>query len=404
MSEAITTNSTSPLPSFKEFCSQNEAIEFIPFFMCNSMREFYDRTGSTETTTKEAVTLKTFPSMSVVKKLTSTIINNKVKPVIEINKVIMPYEKRGVAIKKSKGKQESGCAKSVNSKKVKTAKFEANEFFDFKAGIHSTQLKQRGCSHEVAVIEFVDLNKNNNNNLNNCWIVRVKRNNIPFPYESEPDNNLYKKKYLMTCLNDLFLRPVNHNQMSLVINNNESIPLFYKSEDQNGAIYFLNNQLKEMQNQLTQSQQLIQELTTKINNLEEQVQGLITLNQNASKWTPVNCKEIGNISFTTKVIQSFNIPLDVIPFHAKEILVNYVFRSGSENNSWVNVWLWTEDEQGVQYKFLKKGYRYPQNAISFDNENIWMPFCHLKPNIYVTVDHLQTHICQGASMCILGYR
>ncbi|KAL9658122.1 hypothetical protein ABK040_013035 [Willaertia magna] len=161
---------------------------------------------------------------------------------------------------------------------------------------------------------------------------------------------------------------------------------------------------KESQNQLDQTQLQIKYLTNIIEALEEKVAELSRITQTANKWTPVNITEIGSISFSTLGIQIFKIPLNVIPKEAKEILINYTFRSGNENEGWVNVWLWTEDEEGLQYKFLKKSYRYPQSAISFDNENIWVPFFNLKPHIYVTVDHLETRNCHGATISVLGYR
>ncbi|KAL9658126.1 hypothetical protein ABK040_013039 [Willaertia magna] len=189
MSNARNVTISSPLPSFKDFCSLYERMvlmnNYSPLFMCNSMREFYERTATTQP--KEEVKLQSFPlqmttdyiyfsQITNVKEQQqqqqqlnkpNVLLNNNaiikqsnlptttmVKPFIETKQqkervisVASTVVKRGEKRLKERQQLPAGKALGKNNKKVKTAKFEVNEFFDFKAGVHSTQLKQKGCKY-----------------------------------------------------------------------------------------------------------------------------------------------------------------------------------------------------------------------------------------------------------------
>ncbi|KAL9658106.1 hypothetical protein ABK040_013019 [Willaertia magna] len=116
------------LPSFREFYPEEELIKlkkelFMSHLLCHSMEDFYQRCGLNP---QERFNLAT---TSWPNQFDNTDFIEKQFPVTN-----------------TREKSTNTTITVPGNKKVKT-KFERNEFSDFKAGIHYTQLRQKGCKY-----------------------------------------------------------------------------------------------------------------------------------------------------------------------------------------------------------------------------------------------------------------
>lgn len=95
---------------------------------------------------------------------------------------------------------------------------------------------------------------------------------------------------------------------------------------------------------------------------------------------------IGNFVFNTKNTQTFDLG-GFIPKTAREISVSIFIRSGAESSqSAFNVWLWTELNNGQKDVKFKRGFRYPQNAFSFDSETFKFSYSPEHSKLYLKSD------------------
>ncbi|CAF3499146.1 unnamed protein product [Rotaria sp. Silwood2] len=76
----------------------------------------------------------------------------------------------------------------------------------------------------------------------------------------------------------------------------------------------------------------------------------------------------------------------LIPNTAQQLSVTVFIRSGYDSNSPYNVWLWTEFGNNQKDIKFKRGYRYPQSAISFDSETFNFAYSSNHPKLYLMSD------------------
>lgn len=107
-------------------------------------------------------------------------------------------------------------------------------------------------------------------------------------------------------------------------------------------------------------------------------------------------------------ILSFTLPIggNFIPMDCKEVLVNVVLRSGNEAPSgWYHVDLWTLT--GDDHKNLKRirGVHNPQNALSFNSENMWFPVETGSSKLYYRVEDFPTeNYRHKGELVVMGWR
>ncbi|CAF2464272.1 unnamed protein product [Rotaria sp. Silwood2] len=94
---------------------------------------------------------------------------------------------------------------------------------------------------------------------------------------------------------------------------------------------------------------------------------------------------IGSFKFNTLNTVVFDIGT-LIPNTAQQLSVTVFIRSGYDSNSPYNVWLWTEFGNNQKDIKFKRGYRYPQSAISFDSETFNFAYSSNHPKLYLMSD------------------
>ncbi|UJR35043.1 hypothetical protein I4U23_027819 [Adineta vaga] len=102
---------------------------------------------------------------------------------------------------------------------------------------------------------------------------------------------------------------------------------------------------------------------------------------------------LGTYRFDT--LESVEFPLDVIfPSTARKVNIIVFIRSGMNSyETAFNLWLWTEcpEKSLIDTKF-KRGYRYNQNAYSFDSETLEFSYCSSKPKLYAITDNQANNV------------
>jgi hypothetical protein len=126
-------------------------------------------------------------------------------------------------------------------------------------------------------------------------------------------------------------------------------------------------------------------------------------NKSNAEWESIKPIDLGNFACTSTDCQFKEIPKD-IPDEAKELLILYHIRCGSEKEGFFNINIWTENPKGKKFVKIKRGYRYPQSAISFDSENLWFPFFKTNRKLYFQTDQIITTNCHCFGFWIIGYR
>ncbi len=95
--------------------------------------------------------------------------------------------------------------------------------------------------------------------------------------------------------------------------------------------------------------------------------------------------QIGSFSFNTLNTVAFDIGT-LIPNTAQQISVTVIIRTGHNNNSLYNVWLWTEFGNNEKDIKFKRGFRYTQDAISCDSETFNFAYSLNYPKLYLMSD------------------
>ena len=100
---------------------------------------------------------------------------------------------------------------------------------------------------------------------------------------------------------------------------------------------------------------------------------------------------------------TFDVPA-IVPQGVRKVYIMSAIRSGSEENSWVNIKIWTINPLTSIFNYHhKRFYRYPQNAISYDSETFSMPLYNDR-KIFAFTDHCQPSICHMTELFVVGWK
>ena len=158
-----------------------------------------------------------------------------------------------------------------------------------------------------------------------------------------------------------------------------------------------------------ESQETVTQITTDVSSvrlekLEARLQQLEQRLREGSFWQPVEHVSLGFYNFRGNV-QEHVIPETVVPAGATEVLVAVNWNSGNEGPSrFVDTAVWTQHSDGRKFSMYTSGFRYPQNALSYDTQCFWFPLTGTDRKLYVHSKDVQIHNCHGLKLHIIGYR
>src|SRR5580693_1409664 len=89
-------------------------------------------------------------------------------------------------------------------------------------------------------------------------------------------------------------------------------------------------------------------------------------------WVDASDLLIGPIDFATANTVSYTLP--DLPDNVDQVLIFIWGYSGAATGSFSRLFdIWTAESSGLKYRMKFFIFSYPQNAIGFNSDNIWLP-------------------------------
>lgn len=106
------------------------------------------------------------------------------------------------------------------------------------------------------------------------------------------------------------------------------------------------------------------------------------------KWTPVPKTQIADVNTSQQGIQTFDLPKEIIPTAAQEVLVFVSLQSGHSqpHDAMDDIKIFTADESNEYAKYITI-HTYRQSAWSTNSDNVWFPVTN---NRKISVDMPQS--------------
>ncbi len=120
-------------------------------------------------------------------------------------------------------------------------------------------------------------------------------------------------------------------------------------------------------------------------------------------WVPLQAPvEIGDLPLLSRQLTAFEFPSE-IPATAREVLIYVKIFSGNNGPSLPADFLLYTQEGDRKYSQLLYWFRYPQDAVGFNSENLWFPLTGER-KIYIRLDGTPSGKNSGGKIVVLGYR
>jgi hypothetical protein len=142
------------------------------------------------------------------------------------------------------------------------------------------------------------------------------------------------------------------------------------------------------------------------NRLQQAINVLTNEQYKSNFWTPIHRTSIGGYNFKGQAA-AFHIPVHAVPHHAKQVLVQVEWSTGyTPLTQFYNTAIWTQHNDGRQFKFWASGWRQNVSSMYSDSQTIWLPIAETNRHVYV---HCATPIHEARpnlhmGIHILGYK